>query len=203
VTVTQPLAPAKGLAARSQTGSVRATLPTRQEQETAMKVEPRKEHEWLQRLVGEWSYEAEASMGPGQPPSKARGSERVRSVGGVWIVAEGEGEMPGGAPATTVMTLGYDPQRERFVGTWIGSMMTHLWVYDGALDAAGEVLTLDNEGPSMTGDGTLAEYQDVVEVVSDDHRVLRSRVLAEGGQWREFMMAHYRRTGAMLGGSAR
>jgi hypothetical protein len=168
-----------------------------------MKVEPRKEHEWLQRLVGEWSYEAEASMGPGQPPSKARGSERVRSVGGVWVVAEGEGEMPGGIPATAVMTLGYDPRRERFVGTWIGSMMTHLWVYDGALDAAGKVLTLNNEGPSMAGDGTLAKYQDVVEVVSDDHRVLRSRVLAEGGQWREFMTAHYRRTGAMQGGPAR
>ena len=80
-----------------------------------MKVEPRKEHEWLQRLVGEWSYEAEASMGPGQRPSKAQGSERVRSIGGAWIVAEGEGEMPGGIPATTLMTLGYDPRRERFV----------------------------------------------------------------------------------------
>ena len=34
-----------------------------------------------------------------------------------------------------IMTLGYDPQKKRFVGTLIGSMMTHLWVYDGALDA--------------------------------------------------------------------
>jgi Protein of unknown function (DUF1579) len=173
-----------------------------------MKVEPRKEHEWLQRLVGEWSYEAECSMGPGQPPAKARGSERVRSVGGVWVVAEGEGEMPGGGPATTVMTLGYDPQKERFVGTWVGSMMAHLWVYDGVLDVAGKVLTLDNEGPSMAGDGTLAKYQDVVEVVSDDHRVLRSRVLGEDGEWREFMTAHYRRNGTMrqetvTGGAAR
>jgi hypothetical protein len=158
-----------------------------------MKVEPRKEHEWLQRLVGDWSYEAEASMGPGQPPSKAAGSERVRSVGGVWIVAEGEGEMPGGVPATTLMTLGYDPWRERFVGTWIGSMMAHLWIYDGSLDAAGKVLTLDAEGPSMAGDGTLAKYQDVVELVGDDHRVLRSRVLGDDGGWREFMAAHYRR----------
>jgi hypothetical protein len=172
-----------------------------------MKVEPRKEYEWLQRLVGEWSYEAEANMGPGKPPSKATGSERVRSVGGVWVVAEGEGEMPGGGPATTVMTLGYDPRKQRFVGTWIGSMMAHLWVYDGSLDAAGKVLTLDNEGPSMVGDGTMAKYQDVVEVVSDDHRVLRSRVLGDDGEWREFMTAHYRRKegtpqGAATGGVA-
>ena len=72
-------------------------------------------------------------------------------------------------------------------------MMAHLWVYDGSLDATGKVLTLDSEGPSMAGDGTLAKYQDVVEIVSHDHRVLRSRVLGEDGGWREFMTAHYRR----------
>jgi hypothetical protein len=45
--------------------------------------------------------------------------------------------MPCAGPATTMMTLGYDPPKRRFVGTFNDSMMTHLWVYDGALDAAG------------------------------------------------------------------
>ena len=44
--------------------------------------------------------------------------------------------MPGGGTATTMMTLGDDPQKKRFVGTWVGSMMTYLSVYDGELDAA-------------------------------------------------------------------
>jgi len=83
--------------------------------------------------------------------------------------------MPGGIAATTLMTLGYDPAKGRFVGTWIGSMMTHLWVYDGELDPAGRVLTLNSEGPSMTGDGSFAKYQDIVEFMSDDHRVLTAR----------------------------
>lgn len=26
-------------------------------------------------------------------------------------------------------------------------MMTHLWIYEGSLDQAGRVLTLDTEGP--------------------------------------------------------
>jgi hypothetical protein len=117
----------------------------------------------------------------------------VRSVGGLWVVAEGSGEMPGGGPATTLITLGYDPQKQRFVGTFVGSMMTHLWIYEGALDPAANVLTLDAEGPSFSGDGTMAAYQDIVEIRSDDHRVLRSRVRGPDGTWNEFMTGHYRR----------
>ena len=44
-----------------------------------MKTEPQKEHQWLQQLVGEWTYEAEATMEPGQPPSKFEGI-RTRAV---------------------------------------------------------------------------------------------------------------------------
>jgi hypothetical protein len=158
-----------------------------------MKAEPQKEHQWLQQLVGEWTYEAEATMEPGQPPSKLEGSESVRSLGGVWILAEGQGEMPGCGAATTVLTLGYDPQKQRYVGTWIGSMMTHLWVYDGTLDAAGRVLTLNAEGPHMAAEGKLAQYKDVIEFKSEDHRVLTSHMLGEDGEWHGFMTAHYRR----------
>jgi len=92
------------------------------------------------------------------------------------------------------MTLGYDPQKKRYVGTFIGSMMTHLWVYDGALDAAERVLTLDAEGPSMAAEGKMAKYQDVIELKSDDHRMLTSHVLGDDGTWHQFMTANYRRT---------
>jgi Protein of unknown function (DUF1579) len=161
--------------------------------ESSMKTEPQKEHQWLQKLVGEWTSEADATMGPGKPPEKFKGTESVRSLGGLWILAEGQGEMPGGGAATTMMTLGYDPQKQRYVGTWIGSMMTHLWIYDGALDAAGRVLTLDAEGPSMVTEGKMAKYQDVIEFKNGDHRVLTSRVLGDDGKWHEFMTANYRR----------
>jgi hypothetical protein len=122
-----------------------------------MHEQPQKEHQWLQKLLGEWTVESEAVMEPGKPPAKAKGSERVRSLGGLWVVAEGQGEMPGGGAATTILTLGYDPKKKRYVGTWVGSMMTHLWVYDGALDEGGSVLRLDAEGPAFIGEG-MANY---------------------------------------------
>jgi hypothetical protein len=92
-----------------------------------------------------------------------------------------------------MMTLGYDPQRKRYVGTWIGSMMTPLWVYDGALDAAERVLALQTEGPSMAAEGRMAKYKDVIEFKSDDERVLTSHIQGDDGQWHGFMTANYRR----------
>jgi len=166
---------------------------TSQESTTCMMAEPQKEHEWLQKLVGEWIYESEATMEPGKPPNRFSGTENVRSLGGLWILAEGQGEMPGGGTATTMMTLGYDPQKKRFVGTWVGSMMTYLWVYDGELDAAERVLTLNAEGPSMATEGKIEKYKDVIEFKNDNHRVLTSRMLGDDGKWHGFMTANYRR----------
>jgi hypothetical protein len=158
-----------------------------------MQCEPQQEHQWLQQLVGDWTFEHECSMGPDQPPTKAQGTERVRSLGGLWTIGEGQGDMPGGGTCTSVMTLGYDPQSKRYVGTFIASMMTHLWLYSGTRDASGKVLILDTEGPSMAGDGKMVKYQDVIEMVSSDHRTLKSRMRGDDGKWHEFMTAHYRR----------
>ena len=158
-----------------------------------MQVEPQEEHRWLEKLVGDWTYESVAACMPGEAPSTARGFERVRSIRGLWVVAESEGEMPGGGVATTMITLGYDVAAKRYVGTWISSMMTHLWVSDGVLDASGRVLTLHADGPSMSGDGTTARYEDLIEWKSDDHRVLTARVQAPDGTWSDMMTAQYRR----------
>lgn len=163
------------------------------DQTSSISAQPQAEHQWLQKLVGEWTYETEVIMGPDQPSITSSGTETVRSLGELWVLAEGQGEMPGCGPVTTLVTLGYDPQKQRYVGTWLGSMMTYLWLYEGELDAGGTVLTLNSDGPSMTGDETMGKYKDVIECKSDDHRVLTSHMLGDDGQWQHFMTAHYRR----------
>ena len=77
--------------------------------EMAMMTQSQVEHRWLQKLVGEWTYETEVTIGPDHSPERATGTERVRSLGELWIQCEGQGEMPGCGGATTLMTLGYDP----------------------------------------------------------------------------------------------
>jgi hypothetical protein len=155
--------------------------------------EPQAEHQWLNQLVGEWVWEMDALMGPDQPTTKHTGTDSVQSLG-VWIQCHGTQAMADGKPGLSVMTLGYDTAKKKFVGTFIGSMMTSLWVYEGELDAAGKVLTLDADGPNFTDPTKTTKYQDKIEVVSPDHRVLTSQALGDDGQWVQFMTAHYRRT---------
>jgi hypothetical protein len=162
----------------------------------SMQAEPQAEHRWLQQLVGEWTNEAQMTMAP-ESGESCKGTESVRSLGGLWVLAEGRGEMPGGGSATMLMTLGYDPAKQRYVGTWVGSMMTHLWVYDGELDASGKILTLNSEGPDMSpgaAPGKLVSYRDVIEFKTADHRTLTSFCQDENGNWQQIMTADYRRT---------
>lgn len=154
--------------------------------------QPGPEHRWLQRLVGAWQMDGECPGAPGEAPTRMTGIERVRSLGGLWVLAEGEGEMPGGGAAHSLMTIGFDPAQGAFVGTFVASMMTHLWSYRGAL--AGDTLTLDTVGPNF-GTGGLAPYQDIIALQGDDARTLTSRMQAEDGSWHQVMSARYRRIG--------
>lgn len=158
-----------------------------------MQSEVLEQHHWLAQLVGDWSMTGEADMGPDQPACSSEGTESVHALGGLWIVGVGTGGMPDGGTAQMRLTLGYDPARKAFVGSWVGSMMTHMWVYEGQLDAAKKVLTLDTEGPSFTGDGKTARYQDVITLVDANTRTLHSQTLDAQGQWKRFMTATYRR----------
>ena len=161
-----------------------------------MPAKPEKEHEWLQKLTGEWSFTVAFPGGPEQPPAGGHppGSETVRSIGGLWVMAEGRGQVPGGGPATMMMTLGYDPQKKKFVGTWFGSMMTYLWVYEGSLDESGKVLTLETEGPDFKNPGKMGKFREVIELTSDDERTFTSYALSDG-EWQKLMMMTYTRTG--------
>lgn len=158
-----------------------------------MQAEPQKEHAWLLQLIGEWQYEGECTPGPDHPPMKTGGSETARGIGPLWLQIEQQGPMPDGQPMTAIITLGYDPQKQAFVGTFIASMMSMIWEYVGQLDASGKVLTLDSRGPSMAGDGGLADYQDIIAIVSPDHWRFSSQIRGEDGRWIEFMSSDHRR----------
>ncbi|MCA9219538.1 MAG: DUF1579 domain-containing protein [Planctomycetales bacterium] len=155
--------------------------------------EPTAEHQWLLQLVGEWTFECECVMGPDQPPVKSSGSQKTTALGSLWTLGEMESTAPDGLPARSLFTLGYDPAKGRFVGTFVASCMTHLWPYDGQLDADRKMLTLDSEGPSFAGDGTMSKYQDIIQLIDKDQYLLLSQVQNPDGSWIRFMTGKYTR----------
>jgi hypothetical protein len=151
---------------------------------------PQKEHDWLKQLDGEWLFESECTMEPGKPPVKCKGTETVRTLGGFWSISEMKGDFMG-SPFTGVMTLGFDTQKKRYVGTWLCSMCETMSSYDGSLDKDAKVLTLETEAPHPAT-GKLVKMRDVLEVKDKNHKVLKS-YLQEDGKWVPFMSATYTR----------
>lgn len=158
-----------------------------------MHPEPGPEHLWLEKFLGEWEYQGEMTMAPNAEPQETTGEERVRSLGGLWVVFENEGTMADEIDAESIMILGYDPLTARFVGTWTASMMTTQWVYEGDLDEDSDELTLYAQGPDLSGSGSMAMYRDVLTFESDDHRTLRSYIQEKEGEWRQFVEVNHRR----------
>lgn len=155
---------------------------------------PTAEHQWLQQFVGEWTMHGKMDMGPGTDPLECDSTESVRAIGDIWILSELRGQMPGGGPPmSAIMTLGYDPEKGHFVGTWADSFNPYLWVYKGSLDASGKILTLEAEGPNMMAPGTMAMFRDVTEFKSKDERVLTSSMKGADGKWVTFMTATFTR----------
>ena len=154
---------------------------------------PEKQHQWLQQFVGSWETESEGSMGPDQPPMKCRGTMKTRMLGGFWVVNEMQGDIMG-TPMTGIQTIGYDSANKQYVGTWVDSMMNHMWKYEGTVDESGKILTLEAMGPNFMAEGKLAKFRDAYEFKSADHIVATSSMLRSDGKWIAFMTGNMRRT---------
>ena len=168
----------------SDAGGSSATL------ELADRAAATEQHAWLRQLAGEWTFSCKATMAEGAPPFEMSGTESVRTIGDLWVVAEGHAET-GGEQLHSVMSLGYDPKTQAFIGTWFDSSQTHLWSYKGALDAGKTKLTLDTEGPSFDDPSKMSRYRDAIELKDKDHKVLTSSVQNADGSWMTFMRMEF------------
>lgn len=153
-----------------------------QAQETPHFAAPSAEHLWLKRFVGQWETATEIFMEPGNPPVHGKGSEQVKAVGDYWILSAGQGEMLGNT-MNYVMSLGFDPIAKKYTGTWIDSMTSHLWHYVGTLDAGGNILTLEAEGPCPKRPGEMTKFKDITEFKDGNHHTFVSMVQESDGQW--------------------
>ena len=153
---------------------------------------PEKEHAFLKKFAGTWESASDCTMAPGQTPMKTTATSTNRMIGEFWLVNEIK-STGGGAKVTAFQTIGYDPAKKKYFGTWVDSMFGHMWHYEGTVSEDKTTLTLEADGPNfMTGKGT-TKFRDVYRFETADHIVASAFVMGEDGKWVEFVSGHSRR----------
>ena len=153
---------------------------------------PTKEHEWLHQLAGQWEADLEVMTEPGKPPMKLKSTENTRRIGGFWIVSESE-VTASAMPFARALTLGYDPQKKKYIGTGVDSNSMNIAHYEGSVDAAGKTLTMEGEMPSPFEAGKSVRVREVIELKSPDQKTVTTSVQGPDGSWFPLVTVNARR----------
>ncbi|MBB3205189.1 hypothetical protein FHS27_000956 [Rhodopirellula rubra] len=149
------------------------------------------EHQWLEQMIGDWSFDHQC-MGPDNESSQSSGKMTCRTMGGLWLICESSGGTSDEDKWSSIMTLGFDPTKNRYVGTFVGSMMANIWHYRGTVDESGKRLPLDSKGPKFGGAGTCL-YRDTIEIVDANEWLMISEMQDDDGAWVKFMHGKHTR----------
>ena len=114
-------------------------------------VQPTEHHERVMKGVGHWKGTMTMSM-PGMPESTSDCSETVTALGGLWTQSQFRTNFMG-MEFQGSATLGYDPKKGKFVGTWIDNMNPMLTVMEGVYDKEKNAIVMEYEMmDEMTGE---------------------------------------------------
>jgi hypothetical protein len=113
---------------------------------------PGKQHEWLAKKAGTWTFTGKFWMNPSAPPTEASGTvERAAVLGGRVLAETVKSEMMGQAFEGHGMT-GYDNVKQEFWGTWNDSMSTGVMLSTGQCDDKGNCTFKSTYTDPMTGE---------------------------------------------------
>jgi hypothetical protein len=154
---------------------------------------PSAQHEKLAPLIGRFEARVLHWMAPDLPPSESTGVlENTWALGGLFVLSQYRGEELG-RPFEGLGLLGYDNQRQKYVGNWADSMSSGLWpTATGDLAEDGDALTLSRVMTDpMTGQ--LIKVRDVTTIVDADHITYEIFVTRPGTDEAKVLEAQYTR----------
>ena len=151
------------------------------------------EHKGLATEVGEWDAEITLWYTPDAEPVKSKGMETNRMLGGVWLISDFEGEAAG-EKFQGHMQLGYDPQKKKYVGTWIDTMSPYLQTMEGDYDKATHTSTMLSKGVDIQT-GKPSTSKNITRYEGEDAKTFEMHMPLEGqeGKWWKMMEIKYKR----------
>ena len=147
------------------------------------------QHEMLKMDDGKWRADITLYRGEGQPTEHYVGEETNTMVGDLWSVGKLEIDIKG-SPYVGFATLGYDPIKDQYVGTWVDSASPHITEMSGTYDAASSTLILFYE--TIAADGQIEERKNVM-VYRDPNRREFEGFIKKEGAWQKTTDTLYKR----------
>jgi hypothetical protein len=123
-------------------------------------------HKLLASMTGIWTTRTKSWCEPGKPPMESTGTcEQKMLLGGRYLQQEFSGEMMG-SPFAGIGVTGYDNHTKKYVSTWMDSMSTGIFLFEGTASADGKTITQasKNDDPVQ---GPM-EWRSVTRIVDDN-----------------------------------
>ena len=98
-------------------------------------------HKLLASMAGSWNTKTKSWMEPNQPPMESTGTcQQKMLLGGRFLQQEYTGDMMGNT-FTGIGVTGYDNHTKKYVSTWMDSMGTGIFFFEGTASADGKTVT--------------------------------------------------------------
>ncbi len=149
------------------------------------------QHKLLANMEGSWNTSSKSWLEPGKPPVESTGAcEQKMILGGRFLQMMYSGDMMG-QPFNGIGVTGYDNQKQKYVSTWMDSMSTSIFLFEGTGDTEGQVITQECQGEDpVRGPMT---WRSVTKVVDHDTHLFEMYGTVQGGKEEKMMEITYTR----------
>jgi hypothetical protein len=153
------------------------------------------EHKVLKKDVGTWNVVMKIyPQGPDGPAIESKGEETNRLIGdGMWLISNFKGDL-GGMTFEGQGTIGYDPGKKKYTGTWIDNMKPTMDTMEGDYDAKTQTLTMYSESIDPAT-GKPMKMKNVGKSIDNNTRTFTMYSLTPGtkDEYVKMMEIHYTR----------
>jgi len=148
-------------------------------------------HNLLAGMAGSWHTRTRCWMEPGMPAMESTGTcEQKTLLGGRYLQQDFAGNMMG-MPFNGIGLTGYDNHKQRYVSTWMDSMSTGIFFFEGTAGADGRTITqqclYDDpvRGP--------VKWRSVTKIVNDDTHLFEMYITDKSDKEEKMMEITYTR----------
>jgi hypothetical protein len=141
----------------------------------------------MKRDVGDWNLVIKMFGAPGAAPAISKGTETRFMLGDMWLIGHFKGQIMGASFAGLRQT-GFDPQKNKFVASWVDSTSRYPTQMEGTWDAKTSTMTWIGTGKSPSGSEMRAK---IVVAYNEDGSHISTMYAMRNGQEMKMMEFHY------------